>query len=176
MTSTIPTPFESSVANYIATPNLMTLAQMNCAALQILQPEQEEPAWTPVKDPEALFQGFYEIRAVCDRRLAEEEISRMSGCLGYALRSTLAGEDLSDPSIFRLFDDRGSCAFTVLEYSYDSTKSRRDDPDFALAFDMAQTMIFSGSPMRTTDRAGIGTKGSRLVEGIENCNITFYVR
>jgi hypothetical protein len=112
-----------------------------------------------------------------ERRLNEEEISRLSGCLGYALRQTLAGEDLSEPSGFLLstFPADGRQA-TILEYAYDSTKSRRDDPDYALAFELAQEYVFSGSPIRTTDRAGAGTKGTRLVEGIAPCHLSFFVR
>lgn len=135
------------------------------------------PAWMSSDAPDAFIHDFAEIRVLVERRLNEEEVNRLSGCLGYALRQTLAGEDLSKPSVFLLsaFPADGR-QVTVLEYTYDSTKSRRDDPDCALAFALAQEFIFSGSPIRTTNRAGAGTKGTRLVEGIAPCHLSFFAR
>jgi hypothetical protein len=98
--------------------------------------------------------------------------------LGYALREQLAGEPLSDYR-FEVKDKR----ITVLEYYYDATKSQRDDPDFIEAFRKAEQYILEGTPIRKTDRAGRGTKGTRLVEGVGktfpkdvNVEIEFYVR
>ena len=137
----------------------------------------QSPVWMCSDSPDAFIHDFAEIRVLVERRLNEEEVSRLLGCLGYALRQTLAGEDLSEPSGFLLskFPADGR-QVTVLEYAYDSTKSRRDDPDFALAFAVAQEFIFSGSPIRTTNRAGVGTKGTRLVDGIGACHLTLQVR
>ena len=137
------------------------------------------PVLTCSNSPDAFLHDFAEIRVLVERRLNEEEVTRLSGCLGYASRQTLAGEDLSEPSGFLLstFPADGRQA-TVLEYAYDSTKSRRDDPDYALAFALAlaQEYAFAGTPVRSSKRAGAGTKGTRLVEGIAPCHLSFFVR
>jgi hypothetical protein len=136
-----------------------------------------EPAadkdWMSINDFISAEHGpscFYEIMMVIDSPLTDEEISRASGCLGYALREVLAGEDLSEPEV---------TAFprsVQLAYHYDSTKSRRDDPDYLSAFEKAARYIEEGTPVRRTNRAGAGTKGTRLVEGIGTRKITFYLR
>jgi len=61
--------------------------------------------------------------------------------------------------------------------SADTTKSARDDLGVALqAFeDMLPTMIDEGSSVRKTDRAGAGTKGTRLVEGMREPDLEFEV-
>jgi len=41
--------------------------------------------------------------------------------------------------------------------------------------DTLPTMINEGSPVRKTDRAGAGTKGTRLVEGMHEPGLTFEV-
>jgi hypothetical protein len=114
---------------------------------------------------------WYEIRAEFDRVLTTEEAMQASGAIGYALRENMAGEDLSFPTI-ELF----SAGKTVLSYGYDSTKSRRDDYYACEAFEAAATYIVEGSPVRKTNRAGRGTAGTRLVEGIGPVGVTFYVK
>jgi len=113
---------------------------------------------------------FYEIMLAFDKPLTESEISRASGCLGYALREMLAGEDLSEPDAY------GADQGMRLSYYYDSTKSRRDDPDYFAAFEKALLYINEGTPVRTTNRAGIGTKGTRLVEGIGPRKVNIFLR
>ncbi len=111
---------------------------------------------------------FYSFTVRFPRLLSTDEISRASGCIGYALRETLAGEDLSDPQVgFAL------CGATVLSFDYDSTKSRRDDPDSLLAFERAAAYIVLGTPIRKTNRAGFGTKGTSLVDGIGLVSMVF---
>jgi hypothetical protein len=106
---------------------------------------------------------FYEVKAAFCVLLDEEQIRRASGCIGYALRETLAGEDLSEPTVMRE-TEKGFP--TVLTYSYDATKSQRDDPDYGEAFNKAAQYVHDGTPIRKTNRAGANTRGTRLVEGI----------
>ncbi|HZO89489.1 MAG TPA: hypothetical protein VFB38_14270 [Chthonomonadaceae bacterium] len=166
--------FDAAARAYAADPNPTTLLHLNRRALPLLDTARQEHAWMPIDAPDALAGDFYAVRVVCDRRLDAEEVSRLSGCLGYALRCTLAGEDLTDPTVFSLSD--GATTFTVLDFGYDATKSRRSDPDFQGAFDLAREMIVSGTPIRTTNRAGWGTRGTRLVDGIGPIRLLFYVR
>ena len=112
---------------------------------------------------------FYSLRVTIDRVLTLAEVEQVSGCLGYGL-APLAGEGLSDPERILFGLD-----YTAIDYSYDSTKSRRDDPDFQQAFENAARYIQEGTPIRTTNRAGAGTAGTRLVEGIGPCQIVIDV-
>jgi quinol monooxygenase YgiN len=137
--------------------------------------EKEVKQWQKIEDYDDFF---YEIRVEISLLFTLDELQQISGCLGYALREQLAGEPLSDYR-FEVKDKR----ITVLEYYYDATKSQRDDPDFIEAFRKAEQYILEGTPIRKTDRAGRGTKGTRLVEGVGktfpkdvNVEIEFYVR
>lgn len=123
--------------------------------------------WLEVSRYEGLG-DFYRFRAVFDRSLDDLELQRAVGCIGYALRQVLAGESLDN---FRVVA-RGSK--TVVEMDYDSTKSQRDDPDYLEAFDMAALYVREGTPLRKTNRAGWGTQGTRLVEGL-GCGVVFQV-
>jgi hypothetical protein len=114
---------------------------------------------------------WYTIRAEFDRVLTAQEIIEASGAIGYALRIYVAGEELSLPTL-----EVADAGKTVLVFGYDSTKTRRDDPNHEEAFDKARDYIVEGSPVRKTDRAGRGTAGTRLVAGIGAVGVTFYVR
>lgn len=169
--------FDRAVEMFKALPNQEHFILLTKAALALVTGEQPNAGWKSVDALDALSTDFYGIRVVAGRRLDAEEVSRLSGCLGYALRQVLAGEDLSEPYVCYLHNTPGDrLQVTLLEYSYDSTKSRRDDPDFEAAFELARDFIFSGSPVRQSNRAGAGTKGTRLVEGISQCDLRIYVR
>lgn len=104
------------------------------------------------------------------RHLSHEEISRLSGCIGYALRVHIAGEDLSDPVAIVYH-----AGMTTVSYWYDSTKSQRSDRDVQGALEQAAEMIRTGTPVRKSNRAGAGTAGTRLVEGLGEVNVAFEV-
>lgn len=101
----------------------------------------------------------YSMRLQASRPLSDEEMSTMAGLVGYAYRAAVAGEPIGNPMRDSPF------SFTV---SADTTKSSRDDLGMALEdFEEAlPTMIAEGSPIRKTNRAGAGTQGTRLVEGL----------
>ena len=126
----------------------------------------DELAWLT---PQEQSGDFYEILVRVDRNLDDEEISRLSGCLGYALRAEMRGERLSDPEVV----DWGT-----LHYWYDSTKSRSDDTWQAAdrALTVAPDYIQNGTPVRKTNRGGVNTAGTRLVEGIGPAEISIWVR
>ena len=163
--------FDRLVAAYKADPTPNGLQALLRVALYL----EPEPTWRHVRGKEAFATPFVEIRAVCDRILGGEEVRRLSGCLGYALKATLAGQELGDPFTCYPVAD-GRIAFTVMEFAYASASSTRTDPDFFQAFATARTYLFEGTPVRTTDREGKGTKDTRLVEGIARCNLSLYVR
>lgn len=163
--------FDRAVAAYKTNPNAAELQ----ALLRIAVCLEPEAAWRHIRGKEAFDIPFKEIRAVCDRPLDGEEVRRFCGCLGYALKATLAGEELGEPYACYPVAD-GRVAFTVLEFAYDSASSVRTSPDYFQAFAIARQYAFEGTPVRITDREGKGTKDTRLVAGIVRCNLSVYVR
>jgi hypothetical protein len=148
--------------------------------------------WKSVaEDADAFCGDFYNIRMALHKKtlITEADISSASGCLGYAL-SPLAAESLSEPTVAhglsgmpwgftesKVFNVADGGYYTrIIDYSWDSTKSQRDDPDFDSAFANAQKYIVEGSPVRKTNRTGPNTKGTRLASGIGPCLVSFYVR
>jgi hypothetical protein len=108
----------------------------------------------------------YAIRLEANRPLSDGEMQRAAQLLGYNYRATVAGESLGDP---HRDSDR---SFIV---SADTTKSRRDDLGIALEEfeDNLDSTLRDGSPIRTTDRKGPGTKGTRLVDGLADPSLSF---
>lgn len=166
--------FQTAANAFVNTPNAASLAFLQERAAWLLRQTPPPPCqdWITIESPDAFRRDWYEIRAIFGRWLTDEEITRAAGALGYALKEVLAGEELSDPDVIR------SCRAqqTILLFAYDSTKSRRDDPDADLTFAMAERYIAEGSPLRRTERAGKGTKGTRLVQGIGPVSVQFAVR
>ncbi|MEJ7648630.1 MAG: hypothetical protein WKF57_06185 [Nakamurella sp.] len=101
----------------------------------------------------------YQIMLRANRSLSDEEIKRMAQLVGYTYRSTVAGESIGDP------DRTSPEAFVV---SADTTKSQRDDAGQAMEEfeEQLPELLQQGSPVRKTDRAGVGTKGTRLIDGL----------
>jgi hypothetical protein len=125
--------------------------------------------WIPWEDHPG---GWKEIRAVFDRELTVYEVLKVAGALGYALREHVVGEELSLPRVAIPVED----GTTVLEFEYDSAKSRRSERHDADAFDAASQYVIEGTPVRKTDRRGPGTQGTRLVNGIGPIKVEFLVR
>jgi hypothetical protein len=178
--------FLEASSAFASRPNPLTFVELQRASLALLTRHGNtfatasalaappETPWRPVEDPAAFTGGFTEIRVVCDTILDDSEVERVAGCLGYALREHLAGEDLSEPTVYRPQD--GELALTVIDFNWDSRTSIRSNPDPAWAFEVARVYVFAGTRERTTAR--VGPIGSRLVEGLGagRCNVAFYVR
>lgn len=109
----------------------------------------------------------YELLVRASRALTDAEMRQVAGLLGYAWRASMAGESLGQPQRV------GKKTFVV---SADVTKSRRDDVGDGWFEFLGQVpaIIQHGSPVRTTDRAGIGTKGTRLLEPVPDLQVTLY--
>jgi hypothetical protein len=163
--------FDDACLAYKADPCPANLKALLLYAVS-LEPEQR---WRNMRAPGALAVPFTQMRAVCDRALDAEEVRRFSGCLGYALKATLAGEELGEPNVCYPAAG-GKIAFTVMEYRWDSLSTSRTEPNHSQAFSKAREFIFAGTPVRTTDREGKGTRDTRLVEGIALCNLSFFLR
>ncbi|GAB4453446.1 MAG: hypothetical protein OHK0029_06280 [Armatimonadaceae bacterium] len=167
--------FDTAVRVFRARPCLDTLNLMTLAGRQVLMDGQRAGIlpgfeWCRVPGP-FVPEDFQEIRLVFDRELSGDELRRASGCLGYALRIYLGGEDLSEPTVVSLPGQP-----TVALYRYDSTKAIRSEPDIAEAVCVARHYLEEGTPVRTTNRAGEGTRGTRLVDGLGPVRVDFAVR
>jgi hypothetical protein len=97
------------------------------------------------------------------RPITDEEMLQLAQLTGYAF-SVLAGEGLGWPE--RASED----SFTVWT---DSTKCRnRNFEEFS---DKLQSVVTEGTPIRKTNRAGEGTKGTRKVQGMPDVAVDLYL-
>ena len=171
--------FDRAILAYKAQADPLTLLLLNKSAIPLM--EAQDHAWKPADGPEALSPEcpFTALRVLCDRRLDDSQVSRLAGCLGYAFQATLNGPELSAPVAARVDPPAGSgirAAFTLVEFAYDARLSGRTAPDYVEAFAKAREYVQDGTPVRTTNKAGSGTHGTRLVEGLGVVNLSFYVR
>lgn len=165
--------FETAARMFCATPcpdalNLLTSVGQ---AVMTAKVTRETNPFVTVADGADLPCDWQEIRATFGRELLEGELFGASGAIGYALRIYMAGEELSLP---RVVSAPGQP--TVAVYGYDSTKSRRSEADPIEALQVAVSYISEGSPIRRTNRAGVGSRGTRLVQGIGQVAVSFAVR
>jgi hypothetical protein len=100
------------------------------------------------------FSEPYSMMLVSDRPINDDEMQHLAQLAGYAYVSTVHGEPLGEPRRVSPY------AFTL---EADTTKGRGDLGDF---IEQYPDMVPEGSPVRSTDRAGAGTRGTRLVEGL----------
>ena len=110
----------------------------------------------------------YSMRIQSKRPLSDDDMQKAAQLLGYAYRAEVRGEPLGDP-------ERDS-PYSFVVYA-DTTKSSSDDLGIALeGFEESLPEMFAdGSPIRKTDRAGAGTKGTRLVEGFDGDGFGFEI-
>ena len=95
----------------------------------------------------------YAVRIQASRPLTDQEMQRMAQLVGYQYAAEVRGEPFSDP----LRDSPFSFVIAA-----DTTKARSDDLGAALErFEAGlDHIVQAGSPVRTTNRAGEGTKGT----------------
>jgi hypothetical protein len=110
--------------------------------------------------------GGFRIQA--NRPLTETEKLKMAGLIGYAYQAHVRGEGLSMP------ESDSPYSFIV---GTDTTKSQSDDLGEALQRfeESLEDMVRDGSPVRSTNRSGPGTAGTRLVEGFNEPDLTFEI-
>lgn len=110
----------------------------------------------------------YAFRFQADRPLSDAEVQQAAQLVGYSYAANVRGEPLGDPVRDTPY------SFVV---GADTTKSRSDDIGMALEeFEEDLPVMFEqGSPVRKTDRAGAGTKGTRLVEGFGDTTPSFEI-
>jgi hypothetical protein len=129
-----------------------------------------QPKWTPIADFGGWFDSIRVVITDINLPLNTDQINRVSGCLGYALRAIIRGEQggLSLPQV-----STNDCRMCVIDYFYDESKTASDDPQVEKCFEIAARYIQEGSYLRKTNKEGPGTKGTRLVDGIGPCKVEF---
>lgn len=103
------------------------------------------------------------MRIQASRPLTDAEVQKVAQLTGYQHRATLNGEGLSDPE---------RCGKAAVLVSTDNTKSAGRKSMFDEFEEGLEPTLQEGSPIRKTDRAGEGTKGTRLIEGFGD-DVTF---
>lgn len=171
--------FDQAILAYKGRADPLTLLLLNKSAIPLM--DLQDRAWKLTDEPGALSpeHPFTAVRVLCDRRLDAGQIERLAGCLGYAFQAVLAGPELSAPCVTPIQPAAETdirAAFTLVEFAYEARLSGRTAPDYAEAFAKAREYIRSGTPVRTTNKAGAQTQGTRLVEGLGAVNLSFYVR
>ena len=171
--------FDQAILAYKGRADPLTLLLLNKSAIPLM--DLQDRAWKLTDEPEALNSEhpFTAVRVLCDRRLDAGQIERLAGCLGYAFQAVLAGPELPAPCVARVQPAEATdikATFTLVEFAYDARLSGRTAPDYAEAFVKAREYIKGGTPIRTTNKAGTNTQGTRLVEGLGAVNLSFYVR
>ena len=96
------------------------------------------------------------LRVQVGRELSPDDAQQLARLVGYDWAKT-GGERLGDP--------HQDAPNSIIVFA-DTTKCRGDRiAEFGIDVD---NTIYDGSPVRTTDRAGTGTRGTRLVEGLKS--------
>ena len=132
--------FNRVVAAYKAEPTPTGLQALLRVALYL----EPEPTWRHVRGKEAFAVALWgDTRRLRPHPGRGGGNARFTGCLGYALKAMLAGQELGDPFVCYPVAD-GRIAFTVLEFGYTSASSTRTDPDFFQAFATARTVHLRG--------------------------------
>ena len=123
-----------------------------------------------------MYQSIREYPA-CDHMVAvvegvhyEEIAEAVVARIGYAFAS-LAGEQMTMTHCEHIAGQ------TYIGIYWDSTKSRSDDIGLRIdeVMDNAVQYVACGSPVRKTDRAGAGTKGTQLLDGLGLTLVDIYV-
>ena len=171
--------FDQAILAYKGRADSLTLLLLNKSAIPLM--DLQDQAWKLTDEPGVLSpeHPFTAVRVLCDRRLDAGQIERLAGCLGYAFQAVLAGPELPAPCVAPIQPARETdirAAFTLVEFAYEARLSGRTAPDYAEAFAKAREYIRGGTPIRTTNKAGTQTQGTRLVEGLGAVNLSFYVR
>lgn len=114
----------------------------------------------------------YAMRFEFDRDLTDDEMGRLAQLIGYAYAAEVRGEPLGDPirdtsRSFVVYADttKAACYRKADTTEEASAKLLTAIQDFEDVINDGE-IFENGSPVRTTDRKGPGTKGTRLVNGL----------
>lgn len=103
------------------------------------------------------------VRIQANRPLTAAEVEQMGGLVGYALMSTVGGEPADDP------EQDSPYSFVMRK---NTSKGRGSLNRFEGSLN---DVIINGSHLRTTNRQGAGTAGTRVVDGIGDDTLEFEI-
>lgn len=109
------------------------------------------------------FDSASVLRVTSSEYLSAEQRARLQQIVGYAWASVIRGRTSLGEGRVLLEDD----SVTFLSASFRLTNRRTDTALVWSEFVQAvTTYVVTGTPLRTSNRAGVGTKGTRLVEPV----------
>lgn len=112
------------------------------------------------------YSNIQQLRIRVPRILDDEEVMNAAGCVGYAVKQHSGENATGDP--YEISRRSGNTYFNVDIY--------RDMEDYSHFFYDVEDYLREGSPKRTTNRSGSGTKGTRLVKGTgEECEVMVWI-
>lgn len=151
--------FDAATQAFATGPNTGNLLLLTMAAQAMMRSSSVVRFSKGWKTP-ATGVEFNCIRLTTDRQITEDEVKEVTGALNYAMVTYVGVPELAPTRVVH------GLTYTILEYDTDSRDRRRTDPDYSEAFAEAARYIDEGSPVRKTNRAGVGTLGTRLCKGI----------
>lgn len=98
------------------------------------------------------------------RPLSDDEFDQFTSQVEYAYRVAIGGDGLSG---FTINDERTTVFVTV-----DASTSPRTNPSFDWFEESLTSIVSEGTPVRVTDRSGVNTRGTRLIEGLDSVSCT----
>ena len=175
-TTQIKAAFDAATSTFTTAPSAGTLALLTLAA-QAMMPTSPAVRYALSSGNDKHWQApasgtdFVGIRLTTDRPLNDSEVGEATDALNYAMKIYVGMEPLKASRITH--GDR----YTIIEYDTDTTPDNRTRtrPDYAEAFAEAAKFVQEGSTVRVSNRAGQGTKGTRLVSGIGTVGVKFEV-
>lgn len=159
ITTTKKTAFDAASRLFVAAPNADTMTLLEFTMRAMVQPDSVirfSKRW----EAPTTGQEFNCIRITTTRTLTDEESVQVTGALNYAMATYVGVEELTATRVVH------GKTYSIMEFDTDSRERRRTAPDYSEAFREAERFIREGSPVRKTNRAGVGTEGTRLCEGI----------
>lgn len=168
--------FDAATSTFITAPSAGTLALLSLAANALVAKAPVTRFATSSgndKHWQAPANGtdFLGLRITTDRRLTDAEVQEATDATNYALKIYVGMAPLDAPRVTH------GGNYSIIEFDTDSTPGNRTRtaPNYVEAFTEAAKYVQEGSPVRVSDRAGVGTAGTRLVAGIGTVGVKFEV-
>ena len=116
-----------------------------------------------VTDDDTLLPTHLKVSFVKTTEPTQEFWDSFVGCVTYALTETFRGKVSKAEFSSADFDVDNHWWNCELTLELDGSNAKTEHPDLGLAISTARFYLERGTPLRTTDRAGAGTKGTRAV-------------
>ena len=116
-----------------------------------------------VTDNDTLLPTHLKVKFINTTEPTQEFWDSFVGCVTYALTEVFRGKVSKAEFSSSDFDPENHWWNYELTLELDASKAKTEHPDLGLALSTARFYLERGTPLRTTDRAGEGTRGTRAV-------------